>query len=143
MEKDCILWGVRVVVPLKFQSRVLDELHDTPPGIVRMKAIARSYFWWPQIDNNIEVRAKSCVKCKTIQGNPPPAPLHPWMWPTTPWSCIHIDFAGPFLQRMYLIVVDGHSKWPEVIEMSSTSAESTIRELRKLLFLWTSTTNSV
>lgn len=70
VEEDCILWGVRVVVPSKFQSRVLDELHDTHPGIVRMKAIARSYFWWPQIDKNIEVRAKSFVKCKTIQGNP-------------------------------------------------------------------------
>ena len=30
-----------------------------------------------------------------------------------------MDFAGPFLGRMYLIVTVAHSKWLEVIEMSS------------------------
>ena len=34
--------------------------------------------------------------------------------------------------RMYLIVVDAHSKWPEVIEMRNTTATSTILELRRL-----------
>ena len=33
---------------------------------------------------------------------------------------------------MILIVVDVHSKWPEVIPMTTTSAARTIEELRKL-----------
>ena len=33
---------------------------------------------------------------------------------------------------MYLIVVDAHFKWPEVIEMWSTTASKTITELRKI-----------
>ena len=33
---------------------------------------------------------------------------------------------------MYLLVVNAHSKWIEVIMMTSTSAEKTITELRKL-----------
>ena len=33
---------------------------------------------------------------------------------------------------MFLICVDAHSKWPEVIEMSKTTATRTIAELRKL-----------
>ena len=33
---------------------------------------------------------------------------------------------------MYLVVVDAHSKWLEVIMMSSTTAGKTITELRKL-----------
>ena len=33
---------------------------------------------------------------------------------------------------MILIVVDAHSKWPEVIPMTTTSAARTIEELRKL-----------
>ena len=33
---------------------------------------------------------------------------------------------------MFLIVVDTHSKWPEVMEMSATTATHTIVELRKL-----------
>ena len=43
-----------------------------------------------------------------------------------------MDFAGPFLGKMYLVVVDSHSKWPKVFEMSSTSSEQTVCTLHKL-----------
>ena len=49
-----------------------------------------------------------------------------------PWQRIHIDFAGPMNGHSFLIVVDSHPKWPKVIEMKSTTAAATIRELRKL-----------
>jgi len=63
---------------------------------------------------------------------PPVAPLHPWLWPSQPWQRIHIDYAGPVDGRMLLIIVDAHSKWPEVIPMSSTTSQATIRALRQL-----------
>ena len=59
-------------------------------------------------------------------------PLHSREWPAQPWQRIHIDFAGPFLGVMFLIVVDAHSKWPIVILMTTTTASRTIEELRKL-----------
>ena len=60
------------------------------------------------------------------------APLHPWIWPSRPWQRIHIDFAGPMGGHTFLVVVDAHSKWPEVIDMSSTTASATIQQLRSL-----------
>ena len=60
------------------------------------------------------------------------APLHPWIWPAKPWERIHVDFPGPYQNKMFLIAVDAHSKWPEVIQMASTSAEQTIIALRQL-----------
>ena len=36
------------------------------------------------------------------------------------------------MNRTCLIVIDTHSKWPEVIEINSTTAQRTIVELRKL-----------
>ncbi|CAB4007397.1 Uncharacterized protein K02A2.6, partial [Paramuricea clavata] len=59
-------------------------------------------------------------------------PLHPWEWPTTPWQRIHLDFAGPFQGRMFLIIVDAHSKWPEVEIMPSTTSTQTIDRLRTI-----------
>lgn len=132
VEDDCLLWGNRVIVPRRLQQEVLNELHQSHPGVVRMKALSRSYFWWPGLDQDIESRVKSCMECQSHQSTPPVAPLHPWSWPSHPWDRIHIDFAGPFMGKMYLIIVDAHSKWPEVIEMCNTTAISTIRELRKL-----------
>ena len=45
VHQGCILWGIRVVIPNKLQDRVLEELHDGHLGVVKMKALARSYVW--------------------------------------------------------------------------------------------------
>ena len=133
IEDHCILWGARVVVPVELQQRVLDELHDT---ITRMKAVARSHVWWPKIDKDLEFLAKSCQQCLSIKQAPTSAPLHPWTWPSRPWQHFHVDFAGPFLNKMFFIVVDAHSKWPEVYEMTSTNAQSNIDVLRHLFAVY-------
>ena len=132
IETGCLLWGIRVVIPKKLQQRVLEELHKDHPGIVRMKVIARSYHWWEGVDKDIESVVKSCQACQSVKNAPPNAPLHPWLWPTKPWQRLHIDFAGPFRGRTYLLITDAHSKWPEITEMSSTTASRTVDELRKL-----------
>lgn len=41
------------------------------------------------------------------------------------------DLAGPFIGKTYLLVVDAHSKWPEIIEMNSTTYK-TIAEMCKI-----------
>ena len=39
-----------MVIPSKLREKVLEELHESHPGIVRMKAVASSHVWWPGID---------------------------------------------------------------------------------------------
>ena len=132
VHQGCILWGMTVVIPNKLQGRVLEELHDGHLGVVKMKALARSYVWWPNISGQLEELAKACSGCQLNQKMPTKAPLHPWEWATAPWQRIHIDYAGPFQNSMFLVVVDAHSKWPEVIPVSSTTSSTTIEVLRDL-----------
>ena len=76
----------------------------------------------------MEQLAGACFEC--LQKRPDPSPvLHPWDWPEQPWKRVHIDFAGPFLNHMFLVVIDAHSKWPEVVQMASTTSAATIRAL--------------
>jgi len=132
IQDGCLMWGSRVIIPPKHQAQLLAELHEGHLGIVKMKALARSYMWWPGMAKAIEEVAKGCTGCQLTQNNPKTAPLHSWEWPSQPWQCIHIDFTGPFLGTMFLIVVDAHSKWPEVIPMTTTTASRTTEQLRKL-----------
>ena len=110
VEGDCLMWGIQVIVPEALQTKVLYSLHDTHPGATRMKATARSYFWWSGLDKAIEDLVRSCSACQALRSAPAAAPFHPWVWPDAPWKRIHVDFAGPFRGKMYFIIVDAHSK---------------------------------
>ena len=126
----CILWGNRVVIPTKHRADIVEELHEGHPGIVRMKALARSHVYWPGIDEELETKVRSCPGCQRTQHQPAKAPLHPWVWPEKPWHRVHIDFLGPLRGFMWLVIVDAHSKWPEVLPFRSTTATATANSLR-------------
>ena len=128
----CVLWGSRVVVPPAGHTRVVDQLHEGHLGISRMKNLARSFVWWPLMDQDLEDKAKSCDSCQRTRHQPPPAPLHPWEWPPRPWARLHADYAGLFLGKMFLIVVDAYSKWLEVKPVASASSATTIEQLRSI-----------
>jgi len=40
------------------------------------------------------------------------------------------DFASPFLRRMFLVLIDAHSKWIEAYVTSSATSSVVIEELR-------------
>eukprot|EP00731_Ephydatia_muelleri_P001907 Em0001g1907a len=132
VQDGVLLWGSRIVVPPRMRSCVLDELHETHQGIVKMKGLARGYVWWPGMDSDIEKLVKSCNTCQVIRHFPPTAPLHPWEWPKQPWSRLHADFAGPFQGHMFLLLVDACSKWLDVHVMKSISSSAIIEKLRSI-----------
>ncbi|XP_033004085.1 uncharacterized protein LOC117046393, partial [Lacerta agilis] len=108
------------------------EINQEAIGIVRMKALARSYVWWPGIDAEIEGWVKRCEPCQVSRPDPPKAPVQSWEPTQSPWSRVHVDFVGPFQGQHFLIVVDSQSKWLEVVPTSTVSTRATINALRKL-----------
>lgn len=126
----CILWAARVVIPKPGRVQILNQLHQAHPGSTRMKGLARSYVWWPKIDEDIEMQIKTCETCQIHQKAPAQAPLHPWEWPDKPWRRLHIDYAGPFLGKMFLVIIDAHSKWIDVYPSNTSTASVTIEKLR-------------
>lgn len=131
VEQGCVLWGMRTVIPPSLRNRLLQELHEEHPGIVAMKAIARSYLWWPLLNSDIEKRVQSCEVCQSVRTKPPVAPLHTWRWPRKVWQRLHIDFAEKDGDN-FLVLIDSHSKWLELKHMTSTTTLRTIEVLRDL-----------
>ncbi|CAH8614326.1 unnamed protein product [Dicrocoelium dendriticum] len=128
---DCILFSERVVIPKTLQERLIRQFHAGHPGINRMKALARSYVYWPLMDKQLEEIARRCQKCADVLKAPPKAELCSWPIATKPWCRIHVDFAGPINGRSFLIIVDSYSKWPEVFLMDNTTTNATISKLRQ------------
>lgn len=97
-----------------------------------MKALARSYVYWPHLDAQLEELARSCSKCALAAKSPRKAELHCWPDPGKPWSRLHADYAGPINGNNFLILIDAYSKWPEVLHMPTTTASATITALRQV-----------
>ena len=130
IQDGCLLRGSRVTVPPAGRQAVLELLHESHPGVSRMRSLARSYVWWPHIDKDIDSVVKAWYECQQSCHAPPVAPLHPWEWPQHPWTRIHIDYAGPVEGKMLLVVVDAHSKWLDVAVVTSATSSITIEKLR-------------
>ena len=106
-DQGCLLWGLRVVIPLRFRKRLLYEFHDEHHGILRMKGLARCYLCWPGLDADIEETIRDCETCQSVRNMPAEAPLHPRVWPTRVWQRVHVDFAEKDKQ-MFLVMIDAH-----------------------------------
>ena len=129
---NCLVFGDRVVIPESLRLPILRQFHAGHPGIVRMKSLARSYVYWPNMDSHIETLVKNCSRCMIASKNPPRITPQPWPTPDKAWERVHIDFAGPMNGVMYMVVVDAYSKWPEIIPMTHASSTNTIEALRRI-----------
>ena len=97
-----------------------------------MKQLARRYLWWPGLDKEIEETVKLCHSCQEAAKHPPAPNPASWSWPGGPWKRLHLDFAGPYLSKMYLVIVDAYSKFVEVVPMGQATKTNTIASLRRV-----------
>ena len=126
-EQDCLF------APAKFRTQLLNELHSDHPGMARMKSLSRQHIWWPSIDQEIENLVRRCQFVKTCSLKTPQGEPNPWRWLSKPWHRIHIDFTGPFLGEIFLLIVDAHSKWPEVHRMKKPLLSTQLKNFTRCL----------
>nr|CAX83704.1 Gag-Pol polyprotein [Schistosoma japonicum] len=129
---SCIMFGDRIVVPKTLRLKVLKQFHSGHPGINKMKPLARSYAYWPTMDQDIETRCRNCSLCLQAAESLKRCEPQEWKKPNSPWERLHADFAGPVRGKMFLVVVDALTKWPQVYAMTSCTASETINKLSEL-----------
>ena len=122
VELGCVLWGMRVVVPSVCPERApyWPSWNCSHEVIVQNSHVVAGCRQRHRADGTQLCIMSSYTKCSCC---------YPWSWPDQPWKRIHIDFAGLFQGSMFLVVVDSHSKWLEVIPMTSTATEKTLKAL--------------
>ena len=103
-------------------------------GISRMKALARSFIWWPRLDKGLEDLVRSGPECQSFRNLPGHTVSHPWIFPEgpwRPWRRILADFAE-WKGKQYLLLIDGYSRWPEIHELGThATATQTVEAMRR------------
>lgn len=70
LQRGCLLKGWRVIIPPSLKAHVLKELHYGHIGIVKTKALARSYCSWKGMDKDIDSMISTCKQCIEKQNAP-------------------------------------------------------------------------
>ena len=74
---------------------------------------------------------------------PKSAPVHPWDGTKDPWDHLHIDFAGPFMNSVFLIIVDAHSKWLVIFLMKQQQHQILLKITHFIFSTWSAQGDSV
>lgn len=126
----------RVVVPTEIRGKLLRLAHATHPGMVRTKQRLRPFYWWPNMDRQVEEMVRGCIICQSSDKSAKTynAPLQPVARPSDPWKKVAIDIVGPmdYLPahcRFAFTLVDYYSRWPEVGFSSDISTSAVIKFL--------------
>lgn len=117
--------GHCVVIPQSLRERILKQLHENHSGVVRMKGVPRSYFWWPGLDKEIKEVSRQCHSWRTNADNPPRARLHLWKWSKGPNQHIHTNFLE-IEKQFFIVLIDAYSEWIQIQPMRDITAETTV-----------------
>ena len=129
IDQGCFISRNHVTIPKILQPKVLKSLHEAHSGMSRTKSLARSYFWWVKMED-IEKRVKTFESCQKHQLVSASAPVHQCERRNNLWVKLPIDYSGPFMGKMLLVIVDSYSKWVEIFPVSNSTCRTIINCLR-------------
>jgi hypothetical protein len=95
--------------------------------------LIRSKVWFPNIDQLVENKLKSCIACQaTSSSGANFAPIQMSEMPTRPWSKLSADFFGEIYpsKDKLLVILDNYSDFPLVDVMQKATSQTVINKFR-------------
>ena len=130
--QDGLLYrGEQLVIPLALRSMMKRKIHEGHLGITKCQERARTYFYWPNINMEIENMVKACSICQKYQKSQSKEEMIQSNI-SKPWSQIGCDIFHYGIHH-YLIVTDYFSSYPEVVEISTGQQHGTSRKVIETL----------
>ena len=120
-----------VIIPQAMRMYLLQCIHQGHMGIEKSKARARACVYWPNMYSDIENLVKQCSVCSKYSNTNQKEPLLPHPIPVHPWEKVGIDYFT-LDRKDFLLIVDYYSKYPEVLQMTSKTAQATIAKLKMI-----------
>ena len=108
----------------------LQKLHEGHLGIQRCRLHAKMAVWWPGLNKQIRRIFQNCQVC-TKSNQPHMEPMLSPPLPTYPWQKVSSDLFTLQGQN-YLLIVDSFSRFPEVVQLPSTSSQTVIKILKSV-----------
>ena len=129
--QDGVIFHELRIVPLaEICTCILSMLHVDHLGITCMIRLARQYFWWPNIDADINAFVQRCTTCQINSRKRTNFNLSSWADTHSFVKRVRVDVAY-WQDHRFLIFVDLFSKWVYVHLINSLSTSAITGALRE------------
>jgi len=131
------LRGTRIVIPETLQQQTIQLAHEGHQGITKCKALLREKVWFAAIDKKVEEVVSQCIYCAANTPQNHREPLQMSELPEAKWTNLAADFYGPLpTGEMLLVIQDEYSRFPVIEVVHSTSANTTIAAMDRILSMF-------
>uniref|UniRef100_A0A0N4ZZR0 RNA-directed DNA polymerase n=1 Tax=Parastrongyloides trichosuri TaxID=131310 RepID=A0A0N4ZZR0_PARTI len=127
-----VMKNEQIYIPEVLRPETLRKLHEGHIGTVRMKLLARSNFYWVNMNQQIEDITKKCNTCMSIGIPVKNTNLHSWTPASESFERVHIDMCGPMGGESYLVVYDIYTCYPFVERLKHGTSDEIIKILDKI-----------
>lgn len=110
---------------------MLNLLHEAHFGVTKTKERAKTLFYWPNMDNDIENLVGKCNICEKYRSANIKEEMICHEIPILPFQkigCDILDYGG----NPHLVLVDYYSKWLELVELKNKQGSTIIVALKKI-----------
>ena len=124
---NLLLYNSCIVIPKSLQQETLQKIYSGHLGIEKCKKCTTASVLWPGVMHQIIQLVQICRVCakESRQGK---EPLMTSELPKYPWQVVGTDLFE--LKANYLLVVDYFSRYPVVLQLTSTTSVSVISALK-------------
>ena len=131
LEHDLLWYNNRIIVPRASRSRILELLHVGHSGINKTLELARMYYYWPGMNNEIKILISNCEICQQFRASQPMESLQTSS-ASSPLESISMDLFA-LSQKDYLVIVDRFSGFPWVFKLRHLSTEDVLKCFRQVI----------
>ena len=131
--------GSRTVIPATLQERAAAPANEGHQGITKTKTktLLRETVWFPCTDQMTDNAIKRCIPCQSATPRTAHEPLNMTPLPVAPSRELSTDYYRPLPTGEYLlIIIDEYLRYPVVVIVRSTSANTVIPVFEKVMSMF-------
>ena len=83
--------GTKIIVPTSLRRDYIDQLHKNHLGADSTTRLARDYFYWPKMEEDIHFHVDQCAACNSTKSHNQKEPIRSHPVPPLPWQIVATD----------------------------------------------------
>ena len=84
VDDGIVMRNTKIIVPTSLRTEYIKQLHKNHLGVDSTTKLARDYFYWPKMEEDIHFHVDQCSACNSTKSHNQKEPINPHPVPSLP-----------------------------------------------------------